>query len=335
MQTAMKASAQAVRVHEPGGPEKLVLDTLDIPTPGPGQVLVRVHAVGVNFIDVYHRTGLYPMPRPMPLGLEGAGVIESLGSSSGPGVPADMQPGARVAWSGVPGSYATHLVAPAERLVPVPDGVDLEDAAAAMLQGMTAHYLAHDTFRLGAEHTCLVHAAAGGVGLLLCQMAGSVGARVIGTTSTADKAERARQAGAGEVILYTEQDFVAEVKRLTGGAGVHVAYDSVGKTTFEGSIKCLARRGLLVLYGQSSGPIGSFDPLLLSRHGSLYVTRPTLMDYTVTRADLLDRAAAVLGAMRSGTLRITIDRTFPLAQAGDAHRLLESRQTSGKLLLIP
>ncbi len=322
---------QAVRVHEPGGPEKLVLDTLDTPAPGPGQVLVRVHAVGVNFIDVYHRTGLYPMPRPMPLGLEGAGVIEV----SGAGVPADMQPGARVAWSGVPGSYATHLVAPAERLVPVPDGVGLEDAAAAMLQGMTAHYLAHATFRLGADHTCLVHAAAGGVGLLLCQMARAVGARVIGTTSTPDKAERARQAGAGEVILYTEQDFVAEVKRLTGGAGVHVAYDSVGKTTFEGSIKCLARRGLLVLYGQSSGPIGSFDPLLLSRHGSLYVTRPTLMDYTATRAELLERAAAVLDAMRAGKLRISIERTLPLAQAADAHRLLESRQTSGKLLLIP
>jgi NADPH2:quinone reductase len=326
-----KTSGRAVRVHEPGGPEKLALDTVDVPAPGPGQVLVRVHAVGVNFIDVYHRTGLYPMPRPMPLGLEGAGVVEA----SGAGVGADMQPGARVAWSGVPGSYATHLVAPAERLVPVPDGVGLEDAAAAMLQGMTAHYLAHDTFRLGAEHTCLVHAAAGGVGLLLCQMARTVGARVIGTTSTADKAERARQAGADEVILYTEQDFVAEVKRITGGAGVHVAYDSVGKTTFEGSIKCLARRGLLVLFGQSSGPIGSFDPLLLSRHGSLYVTRPTLMDYTVTRAELLARAAAVLDAMRAGTLRISIDRTFPLAQAADAHRLLESRQTSGKLLLIP
>lgn len=322
---------QAIRVYETGGPENLKLDTLDTPVPGPGQALVRVHAAGVNFIDVYHRTGLYPMPRPVPLGLEGAGVIEAVGE----GVPADMQPGARVAWSGIPGSYATHVLAAPERLVPVPDGVGFEDAAAAMLQGMTAHYLARDTFRLGAEHTCLVHAAAGGVGLLLCQMARSAGARVIGTTSTAEKAEQARAAGAGDVILYTEQDFVSEVKRLTGGAGVHVVYDSVGKATFEGSVRCLARRGLLVLFGQSSGAIGSFDPLLLSRHGSLYVTRPTLMDYTATRAELLERAAAVLDAMRAGTLRVTIDRTLPLADAAEAHRLLESRQTSGKLLLIP
>jgi NADPH2:quinone reductase len=324
-------ATQAVRAHEPGGPEKLVFDTLDLPAPGAGQALVRVHAAGVNFIDVYQRTGLYPMPRPMPLGLEGAGVIEGVGA----GAPAELQPGSRVAWAGVPGSYATHVLAPTERLVPVPDQVGLEDAAAAMLQGMTAQFLAHATFPLGPAHTCLVHAAAGGVGLLLCQMARNAGARVIGTTSTAAKAERAREAGAGEVILYTEQDFVAEVKRLTGGAGVHVAYDSVGKTTFEGSLKCLARRGLLVLYGQSSGPIGAFDPLLLSRQGSLYVTRPTLFDYTVTRAELLERAGAVLDAMRAGTLRASIDRTLPLAQAADAHRLLESRQTSGKLLLIP
>jgi NADPH2:quinone reductase len=322
---------QAIRAHEPGGPERLVLDTVDTPEPGPGQVLVRVHAAGVNFIDTYHRTGFYPMPRPIPLGLEGAGVIERAGA----GVPADMQPGARVAWSNVSGSYATHVVAQVERLVPVPEGVGLEDAAAAMLQGMTAEYLAHATYALGPEDTCLVHAAAGGVGLLLCQIAHATGARVIGTTSTRDKAEKARAAGADEVILYTEQDFVAEVKRLTNGAGVQVAYDSVGKTTFEGSLKCLARRGLLVLFGQSSGPIGSFDPLLLSRHGSLYVTRPTLFDYTATRPELLARAGAVLGAMRDGKLCITIDRTFPLAQAADAHRLLESRQTSGKLLLIP
>jgi NADPH2:quinone reductase len=322
---------QAIRVHETGGPENLVLDTLDTPAPGAGMVLVRVHAAGVNFIDTYHRTGLYPMPRPIPLGLEGAGVIERCGAN----VPADMQVGRRVAWAGVPGSYATHVVAPIERLVPVPDGVSLEDAAAAMLQGMTAQYLVHATFKLGAEHTCLVHAAAGGVGLLLCQMAREAGARVIGTTSTPEKAEAARRAGADEVILYTEQDFVAEVKRLTGGAGVHVAYDSVGKTTFEGSVKCLARRGLLVLFGQSSGPIGAFDPLLLSRHGSLYVTRPVLFDYTATRAELLERAGAVLDAMRAGRLRITIDRTMPLAEAAEAHRLLESRGTSGKLVLVP
>lgn len=320
---------QAIRAPEPGGPERLVLDTFDTPAPDPGQVLIRVHAAGVNFIDTYHRTGLYPMPTPIPLGMEGAGVVERAGAG------VDLRPGARVAWSNVSGSYATHLVAPAERLIPVPDGVSLEDAAAAMLQGMTAEYLAHATYALGPGDTCLVHAAAGGVGLLLCQLARDAGARVIGTASTRDKAERARAAGAADVILYTEQDFVAEVKRLTGGAGVQVVYDSVGKTTFEGSVKCLARRGLLVLFGQSSGPIGSFDPLLLSRNGSLYVTRPTLFDYTATRDELLARAATVLGAMQGGKLRVTIDRTFPLAQAADAHRLLESRQTSGKLLLIP
>lgn len=320
---------QAIRASEPGGPEKLVLDTLETPEPGPGQVLVRVHAAGVNFLDIYHRTGLYPMPSPIPLGMEGAGVVERAGAS------ADVKPGARVAWTSVPGSYATHVVARAEHLVPVPDGVSLEDAAAAMLQGMTAEYLAHATYELGPGDTCLVHAAAGGVGLLLCQLARDAGARVIGTTSTADKADKARAAGASEVILYTEQDFVAEVKRLTDGKGVQVAYDSVGKTTFEGSIKCLARRGLLVLFGQSSGPIGGFDPLLLSRNGSLYVTRPVLGDYTATREELMARAGIVLDAMRDGKLRITIDRTFPLAQAADAHRLLESRQSSGKLLLIP
>ena len=322
---------QAIRAAEPGGPENLALDTLETPGPGPGQVLVRVHAAGVNFIDTYHRTGFYPMPRPIPIGMEGAGVVERAGA----GVPPDMQPGARVAWTSVSGSYATHVVARAEQLVPVPDGVSLEDAAAIMLQGMTAEFLAHATYELGPADTCLVHAAAGGVGLLLCQLARDAGARVIGTTSTADKADKARAAGASEVILYTEQDFVAEVKRLTDGKGVQVAYDSVGKTTFEGSIKCLARRGLLVLFGQSSGPIGSFDPLLLSRNGSLYVTRPTLVDYTATREELLARAGTVLDAMRDGKLRVTIDRTFPLAQAADAHRLLESRQSSGKLLLVP
>jgi len=322
---------QAIRAAEPGGPENLALDTLETPEPDPGQVLVRVHAAGVNFIDTYHRTGFYPMPRPIPIGMEGAGVVERAGA----GVPAGMQPGARVAWTSVPGSYATHVVARAEQLVPVPDGVSLEDAAAVMLQGMTAEFLAHATYELGPGDTCLVHAAAGGVGLLLCQLARDAGARVIGTTSTTDKADKARAAGASEVILYTEQDFVAEVKRLTGGKGVQVAYDSVGKTTFEGSIKCLARRGLLVLFGQSSGPIGSFDPLLLSRNGSLYVTRPTLFDYTATREELMARAGTVLDAMRDGKLRVTIDRTFPLAQAADAHRLLESRQSSGKLLLIP
>lgn len=321
---------QAIRVHETGGPEKLVADTLDMPTPGAGEVLVRVEAAGVNYIDTYHRTGLYPAPLPIRIGLEGAGVVEAVNSQV-----TDLAVGARVAWAQVPGSYATHVVAPADKLVPVPEGVSSRDAAAAMLQGMTAHYLTRDTYRLKPGDTCLVHAAAGGVGLLLCQMARAAGARVIGTVSTEEKAARARQAGADEVILYTRQDFVAEVARITGGAGVQVVYDSVARATFEGSLDCLARRGMLVLYGQSSGPIAAFDPLLLSRKGSLFLTRPSLFDYVVTRDDLRARAGDVLHGVAAGTLSITIDRALPLDQAAEAHRLLEGRQTTGKLLLIP
>lgn len=306
-------------------------EAIELPEPGPGQVRIAVAAAGVNFIDTYHRTGLYPRERPFTLGLEGAGTIEA----SGEGVSDDLQPGARVAWTNVPGSYASHVIADAERLVPVPEGVTSEDAAAVMLQGMTAHYLVHDTYPVGAGTVCLLHAAAGGVGLLVCQMAKQRGARVIGTASSANKAERARQAGAADMILYTSQDFRAEVERLTGGEGVHVAYDSVGKSTFEGSLACLRRRGMLVLFGQSSGPIGSFDPLMLSRGGSLYMTRPTLFDYTATRAELLARAGAVLGAVASGALRVSIDRTLPMDDAAEAHRLLEGRKTSGKLLLTP
>jgi NADPH2:quinone reductase len=314
---------KAIRVHETGGPEAMVLDELDDPTPRAGQLVVRIEAAGVNYIDVYQRTGYYPAPRPVAMGLEAAGVPDELG------------PGARVAWTGLPGAYATHARIPAERAVLIPEGVDTRVAAAVMLQGMTAHYLSRSTFRLERGHTCLVHAAAGGVGLLLCQMARQAGARVIGTVSTEEKADKARAAGADEVILYTRSDFVAETRRLTGGKGVEVVYDAVGETTFEGSLDCLAMRGMLVSYGQSSGPIAPFDPQILSRKGSLFLSRPTLFHYIHTREELDERAGDVLGQVAAGTLEVTIDRVMPLAQAADAHRLLEGRQTMGKVLLVP
>jgi NADPH:quinone reductase len=316
-------------VHEPGGPEAMALEERETPAPGPGQALVRVEAAGVNFIDVYHRTGLYPQPAPIPIGLEGAGVVEAVGPD------AEIESGARVAWQGVPGSYASHVVAPASRLVPVPAELELRDAAAAMLQGMTAHYLAFSTHTLEEGQRCLVHAAAGGVGLLLCQLARGAGAHVIGTCSTEEKAAAAREAGARDVILYKDADFVAEVKRLTSGEGVHVVYDSVGKTTFDGSLACLAPRGLLVSFGQSSGRIAPLDPLVLAQKGSLFLTRPALADYVRTREDLLWRAGEVLDRIKGEKLRLTIDRALPLAEAAEAHRLLESRATSGKLLLLP
>jgi NADPH2:quinone reductase len=292
-------------------------------------VLVRVAAAGVNFIDVYHRTGLYPQPLPVRIGLEGAGVVEVAGDGAG------IAPGTRVTWTSVPGSYASHVIAPADQLATVPAEIDLRIAAAAMLQGMTAHVLVHSTRPLRAGDTCLVHAAAGGVGLLLCQLARRAGARVLGTCSTPSKAERARAAGAHEVILYSETDFVAEVRRLTGGAGVQVVYDSVGQATFAGSLDCLARLGTLVSFGQSSGKVEPFDLLLLARKGSLFVTRPVMADYVATPADRAERARLVLEAVRDGALTVTIDRELPLASASEAHRLLESRATSGKLLLVP
>jgi NADPH2:quinone reductase len=320
----------AIVVAEPGGPEAMKLVEEELPAPGPGQVLVRVRAAGVNFIDVYHRTGLYPAEPPVRLGLEGAGEVEAVGDGvDNPAV------GDRVAWTGVPGSYATHVVAPRDRLVPLPDELGFAAGAAAMLQGMTAHYLTESTFRLESGNRCLVHAAAGGVGLLLCQLGRRRGARVIGTVSTADKEALAREAGAADVIRYTETDFESETRRLTDGDGVHVVYDSVGKTTFESSLRCLRPRGTLVLFGQSSGPVEPFDPQLLNRGGSLYLTRPSLFHYISTRAELLARAGDVLGWVADGELRLRIDRELPLADAAEAHRLLESRATSGKLLLIP
>jgi NADPH2:quinone reductase len=321
---------KAVRVSQYGGPEKLVLDEVPSLELKAGDALVRVRAAGVNFIDVYQRTGHYPVPLPFTPGSEGAGVVEALA-----GDVTDLDVGDRVAWAGHLGAYAESAVVPASKLVRLPDGLDERSAAAAMLQGMTAHYLCHGSYRVTAGDTVLVHAAAGGVGLLLVQMAHGLGARVIGTVSTEEKAELARGAGADDVILYTERDFESEVRRLTDGAGVEVVYDSVGKTTFAKGLDCLKPLGTMVLFGGSSGPVPPFDPLVLSQKGSLFLTRPTLGHYTADRAALMQRADAVLGAVARGELRLRIERTYPLADAAEAHRDLESRRTSGKLLLEP
>lgn len=313
-----------------GGPETLELREQPSSEPGEGVALVRVQAAGVNFIDIYHRSGQYPIAPPVPLGMEGAGVVEAVGARVDPALV-----GARVAWTGVPGSYATHVLAPAEKLVPLPDDLEITDAAAAMLQGMTAHYLTHDSCELRAGDECLVHAAAGGVGLLLCQMAKRAGARVLATVSTEEKAAAARAAGADEVIFYLRQDFVAEVRRLTEGRGVRVVYDGVGRDTFLQGFDCLAPRGSMILFGQSSGAVEPFDPQILAAKGSLFLQRPTLFNHVAARDDLLRRAAAVLGWVAEGGLRLRIAATFPLGRAADAHRALEGRGTIGKVLLTP
>jgi NADPH:quinone reductase len=320
---------QAIRPRQNGGPELLTLEETPTPVPGPGQVLVRIQAAGVNFIDVYHLSGLYPTPKPIPIGLEGAGVVESIGE----GVQ-NLPIGSRVAWASGPGSYASHVVVPAGVLVPIPDGVATDVAAASMLQGMTAHYLSTTVFSLRAGHLALIHAAAGGVGLLLTQMAKRAGAQVIGTVSTEAKANLSKEAGADHVINYSESDFVAEVKRITGGRGVDVVYDSVGKTTFDGSLDVLAPRGLLALYGQSSGVAPPLDLSRLTK-GSYTITRPSLQHYTATRVELLDRAGSVLAMIANGELKVRIDHRFPLAQAADAYRALTGRATTGKVLLTP
>ena len=317
-----------VQVVETGGPEKMQLADVPTPVPGPGQALVRIAASGVNFIDVYFRTGLYKADLPVTLGSEAAGTVEAVA----PGV-TEVAPGDRVAYAMARGSYAEYAVVPAAQLVKLPAHLDFPTAAAAMLQGMTAHYLTHSTFALKSGDTCLVHAAAGGAGGLIVQMAKMLGARVFGTVSTQAKAEIARSHGADEVILYTEQDFEAEVKRLTAGRGVDVVYDSVGKTTFDKSLNCLRPRGLLALFGQSSGPVPPFDPGILNARGSLFLTRPSLGYYVATREELLWRAGDVLGWLDSGKLKLRIDHTYPLADAAAAHRDLESRKTAGKLLL--
>ena len=321
---------KAIRVHSAGGPEHLRYEDVPDPTPGAGQLLLRVEAAGVNFIEVYQRTGLYKMPLPATPGAEAAGTVLAVGE----GV-RDWRVGDAVATVDAQGSYAERALVAADRAVAIPPGLDAKRSAAVMLQGMTAHYLATSTCPLREGDTCLVHAAAGGVGLLLVQIAKLRGARVIGTVSNAAKEKLAREAGADEVVLYSERNFVAEVKRVTHGAGVRVVYDSVGRTTFDDSLACLAPRGMMVLFGQSSGPVPPFDPQILNARGSLFLTRPKLQNYTATRAELLERAGEVLGWVRDGRLRDRIWREFPLAQADDAHRALESRATTGKLLLVP
>ncbi|HET7263092.1 MAG TPA: quinone oxidoreductase [bacterium] len=320
----------AVRVYRHGGPEVLKLEELPTPAPGPAEALIRIEGIGVNFVDIYQREGVYKMSLPFTAGSEAAGVVESVGGEA-----ADVKPGDRVAYTGVLGAYATHAVVPAARLVKLPAGVDTRTAAAVMLQGITAHYLTHSTYPLGPGDTALLHAAAGGVGLLLTQMAKMRGAKIIGTVSTQEKAALARGAGADEVILYSQQDFEAETRRTTGGRGVQVVYDSVGKTTFDKSLNCLAPRGYLVLFGQSSGVVPPLDIQVLNAKGSLFLTRPTMRDYILTREELMKRAGDVLGWVAGGRLKVRIDRTYPLAQAGDAHKALASRATAGKVLLIP
>jgi len=321
---------KAIQIQSTGGPEALQLVDLPIPQPGPGQVLIRIEATGVNFIEVYFRKGVYKASFPMIPGSEAAGTVEELG----PGVNG-FKDGDAVASTSVIGSYAEYALVPAAQLVKVPEGLSLESAAAVLLQGMTAHYLAVSTYPLKKDETALVHAGAGGVGLLLTQIAARIGARVITTVSTEEKAEISREAGASDVILYTEQDFEAEAKRLTGGKGVDVVYDGVGKTTFDKSLNCLHPRGMMVLFGASSGPVPPFDPGLLNSKGSLYLTRPTLWHYIATRAELDWRAGDVLGWAANGELKVRSEHTYPLSDAAQAQIDLEERKTTGKILLVP
>jgi NADPH:quinone reductase len=321
---------RAVRVHENGGPDVLRIEDIPVPEPGDGQVRIRVAASGVNFIDVYHRTGGYPRELPFTLGVEAAGTVDAVGR----GV-TDRSEGDRVAFAQQPGTHAEAVVVDAAQVVPVPDGLDLDVAAAAMLQGMTAHYLATSTFPLAEGHRVLVHAAAGGLGLLLVQIAKRRGATVYGTVSTEEKATLATQAGVDEVIRYTEVDFAEEVARLTGGEGVDVVYDSVGRDTFDRSMTCLRPRGYLVLVGASSGPVEPMDPQRLNYGGSLFLTRPTLAHYVATREELIARAGDVLGWAAGGELHLRIGERHPLEDAVTAYERLEGRMTTGKVLLIP
>lgn len=321
---------KAIRIHETGEPDVLKYEEVAIPEPGAGQVRVKVAAAGVNFIDTYHRRGWYPIPAPFTPGVEAAGTVDAIG----PGV-TEVKVGDRVAYGLTIGSYADYSIVAASVVVPLPDGVSFEEGAAAMIQGMTAHYLACSTYPLQPSDTCLIHAAAGGTGAILVQIAKIRGARVIGTVSTAEKEAIARESGADEVIRYTEKDFEEEVKRLTDGKGVNVVYDSVGKTTFDKSLNCLRPRGYMVLFGQASGMVPPVDPQILNQKGSLFLTRPVLGAYTLTREELLGRAADVFGWIADGRLKIRQDQTFPLSQAQAAHEYLEGRQTKGKVLLIP
>lgn len=321
---------KAIRVAEPGGPEVLRWEDVPVPSPKEGEALVRIEAAGVNFIDVYFRTGQYKTALPVTLGMEGAGIVEAVG----PGV-RDVSPGDRVGSVNFAGSYAELATARAERLVKIPDGVSTRQAAAALLQGMTAHYLTHATYRLQAGEFCLVHAGAGGVGLLLCQIGRRIGARVIATAGGPDKERLAREAGAEETIDYRTKNVAEEVRRITGGKGVRVVYDSVGKDTFEGSLDSLAVRGTLALFGQSSGKVPPIDPQVLNTKGSLFLTRPTLAHYVAMPEELAERSGEILRSIPSGDLSIKIFREIPMPDAAEAHRLLEGRKTSGKLLLVP
>jgi NADPH2:quinone reductase len=321
---------KAIQVQKTGGPEVLTLVDLPAPKPKSNEVIVKIAASGVNFIDVYFREGRYPAPLPFVDGQEGAGTVTEVGSDV-----KTLKAGDHVAYSNVLGSYAEYAAVPAEKLVKVPAGISGEQAAAAMLQGMTAHYLVHSTYPLKKGETALIHAAAGGVGLLLVQMAKNIGARVIGTAGTDEKAELAKDAGADEVIVYTKQDFEAETKRLTENKGVHVIYDGVGKSTFDKDLNLLRPRGYLVLFGGSSGAVPPFDPIKLSQKGSLFLTRPSLMHYVLTREELEHRAGDVLGWIAAGKLKLRIAHKYPLAQAQQAHMDLEGRKTTGKLILIP
>jgi NADPH:quinone reductase len=321
---------KAIQVRQPGGPEVMELAELPVPEPKANEAVVKLAASGVNFIDVYHREGRYKAPLPFVPGQEGAGEVAAVGSDV-----KSLKKGDRVAWTATLGSYAEYAAVAADRLVPIPTGVTDQQAAATMLQGMTAHYLAHDTYPLKRGDTALVHAAAGGVGLLLVQMAHNIGAHVIATVSTEEKAKLAREAGADEIILYTQADFEAETKRLTAGKGVDVIYDSVGKTTFEKGLNVLRTRGMMVLFGASSGAVPPFDLIGLSQKGSLYVTRPMLGNYIATRDELVARSGAVFGMIAAGKLKLRIEHTYPLSEAQRAHRELEGRKTTGKLLLIP
>ncbi len=321
---------KAIQVQQTGGPEVLQLADVTTPEPGRGEARVRVAAAGLNFIDVYHRKGAYDMALPFIPGREVAGVVDAVGPEVN-----EVQVGDRVAFAMHPGAYAEFVIVPAWKLVPVPEEVELEIAAAVMLQGMTAHYLTHDTYPLRSGDTALIHAAAGGVGHLLVQMAKMRGARIIATVSTEEKAQLARTAGADEVIRYTEADFEAETLRLTSEEGVDVVYDAVGKSTFLKGLNCLQPRGYMVLYGQASGAVGPIDPQTLNAKGSLFLTRPSLAHYTLNRPELLQRAGDLFKWIATGELDVRIDQTFPLAQAADAHRYIEGRQTKGKVLLLP
>ena len=321
---------KAVRVTEYGGPEVLSYEDVDMPSPGGSDALVKVEASGINYIDTYQRSGLYQIPLPTTLGLEAAGTVEEVGSAV-----TNFKAGDRVAYTSVPGAYAEYATVPEDKLVAIPDGVSFNEGAAAMLQGCTAHYLCKSTYMVKEGDRCLIHAAAGGVGLLLIQMVKNAGGFVIGTVSTEEKAVLAKEAGADEVILYSEQDFESEVKRITDGAGVNVVYDSVGKATFEKSVDCLSKLGYMVLYGNASGPVTEFNPATLGPKGSLFLTRPTLFDYTASRESLEWRSSDVFNWIADGNLNLRIEHLYPLVDVQQAHIDLEGRATTGKLILTP